>query len=79
MDEVKLGLVMTLAPVAAFFLIYGTFTAGAGIYWVQAVAALLLVCTCFLGAWSFIIGLIHLVLGIITVLKAWHKARRSNA
>ena len=79
MDKVKLGLVMTLAPVAAFLLIYGTFTAGAGIYWVQALAVLLLICTCFLGAWSFIIGLIHLVLGTITVLKAWYKARRPNA
>lgn len=79
MDEVKHGLVMTLAPVATLLLAYGTFTAGAEIYWVQAVAVLLLIGTCFLGGWSFIIGLIHLVLGTITVLKARYKARRTNA
>ncbi len=79
MDEVKHGLVMTLAPVVSLLLAYGTFTAGAGIYWVQAVAALLLIGTCFLGGWSFLIGLIHLVLGTITVLKARYKARRTNA
>jgi hypothetical protein len=79
MYEIKRGLVMTLAPVATLVLISGTFTAGAGIYWVQALAAFLLICTCFLGAWSFIIGFIHLALGTITVLKAWYKARRSNA
>ena len=79
MDEVKRGLVMIFVPVAVLFLVYGMFTAGTGIYWVQAVAALLLICTCFLGGWSFAIGLIHLISGRYSVLRARYLARVKNA
>jgi len=79
MDEIKRGLVMTLAPVATLVLVYGTFTAGSGIYWVQAVAAIFLIGTCFLGAWSVAIGLIHLTSGTFSLFRARFASRGQNA
>ena len=79
MDKINRGLAMTVVPVALLFLVNGMFIAGEGIFWVQAVASFLFIGNCWLGGWSFFIGLIYLISGTYSVLRAKYLASANNA
>ena len=76
-DDIKRGLMMIAVPVAAVFLSF--LMVATEVALVQALGALLLISSYFLGFFCLPIGTIYVLIGGFSLLKQRFFARRSDA